>query len=250
MMFRNRNFRVLTWIYLASTARLRLYIMYIGLLGHLYTSDGTLPTNIIRIALCSIKRRPLDDKYWIYWIILWPPCVADTDIIFSSCGFFFCFFFLSFSFFFSRLFSAVAKWMSAILAHMVWPECEFRMQVWDVLHAARWKCRTHKKRKYRHLGTIAQLCRAMSLHLRHVSKIGKTCNISSRCLQNMVNFCPMAEICWRVWGTPANFNGFCILAALLHGTLAVDVSQTLRRWTEGATYIRQGGHHVGHWPTF
>jgi len=30
----------------------------------------------------------------------------------------------------------------------------------------------------------------------------------------------------------------------------VGVSQTLRRWTEGATYIWQGGHHVGHWPTF
>jgi len=40
------------------------------------------------------------------------------------------------------------------------------------------------------------------------------------------------------------------LAALLHGTLVVGVSQTLRRWTEGVTYIRQGGHHVGHWPTF
>ena len=39
-------------------------------------------------------------------------------------------------------------------------------------------------------------------------------------------------------------------AALLHGTLVVGVSQTLRRWTEGATYIRQGGHHVQHWPTF
>ena len=24
----------------------------------------------------------------------------------------------------------------------------------------------------------------------------------------------------------------------------------LRRWTEGATYIRQGDHHVGHWPTY
>jgi len=24
----------------------------------------------------------------------------------------------------------------------------------------------------------------------------------------------------------------------------------LRRWTEGATYIWQGGHHVRHWPTF
>ena len=30
----------------------------------------------------------------------------------------------------------------------------------------------------------------------------------------------------------------------------MGVSQTLRRRTEGATYIRQGGHHIGHWPTF
>jgi len=60
----------------------------------------------------------------------------------------------------------------------------------------------------------------------------------------------MAEIGSGVWGTPANFNEFCVLAALLHGTLAVGVSQTLRRSTEGATYIRHGGHHVGHWPTF
>ena len=30
----------------------------------------------------------------------------------------------------------------------------------------------------------------------------------------------------------------------------VSVSQTLRRWTEGATYVRQDQHHVGHWPTF
>ena len=67
----------------------------------------------------------------------------------------------------------------------------------------------------------------------------------------MVNFgLLMAEICWRVWGTPANFNGFRVLAALLHGTLVLGVSQTLRRWTEGATYIRKGGHHVRHWPTF
>ena len=52
-------------------------------------------------------------------------------------------------------------------------------------------------------------------------------------------------------GTPANFNGFRVLAALLHGTLVVvGVSQTLRRWTQGATYIRQGSHHVGHRPKF
>jgi len=67
----------------------------------------------------------------------------------------------------------------------------------------------------------------------------------------MVNLGPLAaEIVSLVWRTPANFNEFRILAALLQGTLVVAISQTLRRWTEGATYTRQGGHHVGHWPTF
>jgi len=68
----------------------------------------------------------------------------------------------------------------------------------------------------------------------------------------MVNFGPLAaEIVSLVWGTPGNFNGFRVLAALLHGVyVVVGVSQTLRRWTEGATYVWQGDHHVGHWPTF
>ena len=43
----------------------------------------------------------------------------------------------------------------------------------------------------------------------------------------MVNFgCLVAEIVSLVWGTPANFNAFRVLAALLHGTLVVGVSQT------------------------
>ena len=75
-------------------------------------------------------------------------------------------------------------------------------------------------------------------------------NISSTCPHNMVNFGTLvAEILSLVWGTPGNFNGFRFVAALLHVTLVVGVSQTLRRWAEGATYIWQGGHHVGHWPT-
>jgi len=42
-----------------------------------------------------------------------------------------------------------------------------------------------------------------------------------------VNFGPLAaEIVSLVWGTHANFNGFRVLAALLHGTLVVGVSQT------------------------
>jgi len=79
--------------------------------------------------------------------------------------------------------------------------------------------------KNRHLCTIGQLCRAISSQLRHILTIGKknllNSNISSTCPHNMVNIGPLtAEIGWRVWGTPANFNGFCILAALLHATLA------------------------------
>jgi len=55
-------------------------------------------------------------------------------------------------------------------------------------------------------------------------------NTSSTCFHNMANFGPLtAEIGSGVWGTRANFNGFHVLAALLHGTLVVGVSQTLRR---------------------
>ena len=52
-------------------------------------------------------------------------------------------------------------------------------------------------------------------------------NISPTRPHNMVNFGPLAaEIVSLVWGTPGNFNGFRVLAALLHGTLVVGVSQT------------------------
>ena len=84
--------------------------------------------------------------------------------------------------------------------------------------------------KNRHLGTIAQLCQAISSQLRHVSTIGKkllSSNISPTRPYNMVNFGLLAaEIVSLVWGTPFNFNGFRVLAALLHGTLVVGVSQT------------------------
>ena len=43
----------------------------------------------------------------------------------------------------------------------------------------------------------------------------------------MVNFGPLAaEILSLVWGTPGNFNGVRVFAALLHGILVVGVSQT------------------------
>jgi len=42
-------------------------------------------------------------------------------------------------------------------------------------------------------------------------------NTSSTCPHNTANFGQLAaEIVSLVWGTPANFNGFRVLAALLH----------------------------------
>jgi len=72
------------------------------------------------------------------------------------------------------------------------------------------------------LGTITQVCWVISSQLRHVSTIGKKLvkqlNTSSTCPDNMVNCGPLtAEIGSGVWGTPTNFNGFCVLAALLRG---------------------------------
>ena len=87
--------------------------------------------------------------------------------------------------------------------------------------------------KNRHLGTIAQLCQAISSQLRHVStiriKLVKQQYLPHMSLQYGELGPLAAEIVLLVWGTPANVIGFRILATLLHGTPAVGVNQTLRR---------------------
>ena len=78
----------------------------------------------------------------------------------------------------------------------------------------------------------------VGLYLRNFARVDNrkknllNSNISPTGAYNVLNFGLLAaEIVSLVWGTPANFkfNGFRVLAALLHGTLVVDVSQTLRR---------------------
>ena len=122
--------------------------------------------------------------------------------------------------------SVVADWMSIILRHIVRIENA-------CLKCAACGSLEMQDAKNRHVVTIAQLSWAISLQLRHILTIGKNLlnsNTSSTCLHNTVNFGLLTvDICWRVWGTPANFNGFRVLAALLRGTVVVGFSQTLRR---------------------
>ena len=93
------------------------------------------------------------------------------------------------------------------------------MQIWNVLRAARWKYRTQKSRQKSQLATIAQLCRAISSQLRHVSTIGKkvlSSNMSSICPHNMVNFGPIATETglpvWaplQIWMAFASWQRYC-----------------------------------------
>jgi len=100
-----------------------------------------------------------------------------------------------------------------------------------VLHAARCKCRTQKSRQKspsgHHRATLSGYIFGTKTCIDKRKKNLLSNNISSTSPHNMVNFGPlMAEIISLVWGTPGNFNGFRVLAALLHGILVVGVSQT------------------------
>jgi len=71
------------------------------------------------------------------------------------------------------------------------------------------------REKDRHLGTIAQFCRAISLELRHISTIGKK-RVKQQYLPHTSpqfgELGPLAaEIGSLVWCTPTNFNGFRVL---------------------------------------
>ena len=143
---------------------------------------------------------------------LWPPCVAAADIIFCPV--------ISFYFFNS----------SPNLSRR-------RLDVYHTLGCMSETCCTwlaentaRKKSLSAHHRTIlSDYIFAIKVHIDNRKNLLNS-NISCTRFYNMVNFGPLAaHICWRVWGTPTNFNSFRVLAALLHGTQVVSIIQTLRR---------------------
>jgi len=102
-----------------------------------------------------------------------------------------------------------------------------------------------KSPKIRHLRTMAQICRAVFLQLRHISTVWKNLlnsSISSTCSHNMVNFGPLAaEISSGVWGTPARFQRlsslrFVTAPTSLHGSRS-NFAQCLAVSWGGTLYI-------------
>jgi len=109
-------------------------------------------------------------------------------IIFSSCGFFFYLFFSS---------PNLSRRRLDVCRTSTWCSLSANSRRRSETCCTRLAANTARKKSLKicHLGTIAQLCRDISLQLRHVSTIGKnllSSNISSTCAHNMVNFGPLA----------------------------------------------------------
>ena len=99
-----------------------------------------------------------------------------------------------------------------------------------MLLAACCKCRTQKSRQKspygHHPTTLSGNIFAIKACIENLKKLLRS-NISPTYTYNLVNFGPLvAEIGSLVWAPHLISNGFCVLAALLHGTLVVGVSQT------------------------
>ena len=136
--------------------------------------------------------------------------------------------------------------MCAILPHMVWPQCEFETCCTRLAD----KCRTQKSPFAHHRTTLSAYIFTTKACTDNRKKNFLSSYVSSRCSHNMVNFGLLAaEIGPVVWGTPANFNGFHVLAALLHGSQVVGISQT-SALNRGRHLCSAGDHNVRHWPTF
>jgi len=106
------------------------------------------------------------------------------------------------------------------------------MQVWNVLHVARWKIQDAENSQK--VAIWASSHKFVGLYLwnwgtyRQSQKQLLGINTTSTWTHNMVNFGSLAaEIGRVVWGTPANFNGFRVLAALLQRCRSPEANQTL-----------------------
>ena len=137
----------------------------------------------------------------------------------SRCGhYIFVLWFLLSSFLFPRLISAVGDWcgLSANLG------CMSEMCCTQIAPNSGRKTSPSQHHRTTLLGYIL----ATKAHIDNRKKLLSS-NIASTRPDNMVNFGPlMAEIGSRVWGTPTNFNGFCILFKMHCRTTGVIQTET------------------------
>jgi len=130
--------------------------------------------------------------------------------------------------------------MSAILPHMMWPQyrqhsglsanLECRSEIFCTRLDENIGCKKIAKNlpSGHYCTTLLGCIFATKARIDNREKNLLSNNISFTCSHNMVNSGPLvAKIGLPVCSTPANFNGFHVLASLLHRGRSTDVSQTL-----------------------
>ena len=139
-------------------------------------------------------------------VIIWPPYVIGQAIIFLPCGFY-----LS-NIFFPRLIAAASYFHT-------WCGPSANLECRSEMYCTRLAGNTGPKKSpcRHHHTTLPGYIFATKARIGNRKNLLNS-NNSPICPYNTANFSPLAAgIRWRVWGTPANFYGFRVLAALLHG---------------------------------
>ena len=137
--------------------------------------------------------------------LLWPPCIADMDIIFYRCGFFFLLFFLAYS---------KQSEIGCLPYFHSWCGLSANLECRSELCCTRLAENTGHKNyaKNHHLCTITQRCWAISLQPRHVSTIEK----------KLVKQQYLLHMSWQYGELPT--NGWDWLASLGHRSKFQGVS--------------------------
>jgi len=134
--------------------------------------------------------------------LLWPPCVADADIIFLSCGFFYLL-----SIYLLFLAYSQPSQIRCLPYFHTWCGSSTNLGCRSETCCTRLAGNAGRKKspKICHLRTIAQLCRAIPSQLTHVLTIGKIVK-----QHYPLHMSPQYGELWstngwdllRVWGTP------------------------------------------------
>ena len=111
-----------------------------------------------------------------------------------------------------------------------------------------------KSPKRCHLGTIAQLRWAISSQLRHISSIRKRlvkqqCPPRTSSQYDKLRRTSGGDLL-ASFGHPSKFQRVSHLGSITAWHSSSGRQPNFAALNRGPTYIQQGGHHVGHWPTF
>ena len=164
---------------------------------------------------CNINKSRRGDFFWFTISIFLMAALCNREaIIFLPCDFYLSISIFLSSFFFSSPNLGGHRLDLYHIYFYTWRGPSANLECRSEMCCTRLAGNTGRKKvaKNRHLGTIPQLCRAISSQLRHISTLGKnllSSNMSSTYSHNMANFDPLAaEIDPVVWAPLQISTGF------------------------------------------